>query len=184
MCTNIVIVTANSHHSSLCRTNTSGPSQSRRRWSTRAVHHCVQRRCRSGRSSPCRRRETHRADHQSSRHILELVHLREDGKKAKPCGKHWNLSLNLEMPCKVAAVKINSEIYEGQRSPPTPRFTADSVAKAGTNQLFGSLVLNPSLANKVPHATLCVTWSILAMVRHRRLVDCRLDVGDDAGTCA
>lgn len=79
---------------------------------------------------------------------------------------------------------MNYKIYEGQRSRPTPRFTADSVAKAGTNQLIGSLVLNPSLADKVPHATLCATWSILAMVRHRRLVDRRLDVGDDAGTCA
>lgn len=164
--------------------NISGLSHSRRRWSTRAVHHCVQRRCRSGRSSPCRRRETHRADHQSCHHILEPVHLGEEGKKAKPCGKHCNLPLNLAMPCKMAAVKMNSGIHEGQKSPPTPRYTADSVAKAGTNQLIGSLVLNPSLADKVPHAILCATWSILAMVRHRRLVDCRLDVGDDAGTCA
>lgn len=164
--------------------NISGPSQSRRRWSTRAVHHCVQQRCRSGRSSPCRQRETHRADHQSSRHILEPVHLWEDGKKAKTCGKHSNLSLNLAMPFKMAAVKMNYKIYEGPRSPPTPRFTADSVAKAGTNQLIGALVLNPSLADEVPHATLCATWSILAMVWHRRLVDRRLNVGDDTGASA
>lgn len=77
------------------------------------------------------------------------------------------------MPCEMAREVL-----------PTPRYTADSVAKAGTDQLIGSLVLNPSLADEVAHATLCATWSVLAMVGHSRLVDRGLDVGDDAGTCA
>lgn len=71
-------ISSSAHHSSLCRKNTSGPPRSRRRWSTRAVRRCVHQRCRSGTSSPCRQRETHRADHLSYRRRLELVHLCED----------------------------------------------------------------------------------------------------------
>lgn len=95
-----------------------------------------------------------------------------------------NLTLDVGIRCEMAAVKTNYEIYEGRRNPPTPRLTADSVAKAGANQLVGSLVLNPALADEVPHAALCATRSILPMVGHRGLVDGGLNVGDHARACA
>lgn len=70
----------------------------------------------------------------------------------------------------------------GHQKNPTPRFTTDSIAEAGTNHLFGSLILNPSLADKVRQSALCPTWSLLGAIGHTdRLVHRWLNVGDHMG---
>lgn len=63
----------------------------------------------------------------------------------------------------------------------TPLFTADSVAKTGTDHLLGPLALNPALADEVRQSRICPTGSLLGNLGHSgRLVDRRLDVSDHA----
>lgn len=124
------------HHSFLCRRNISGPPQSQRRWNTRAARHYVHQRYKSGRSSPCRRRGTHRAGLQSCHHTLELVRLDETHDTAHKY-KTRSTILYVFLACNLKTKTL------------TPLLTADSVAETGADHLVGSLGLNPALADKV-----------------------------------
>lgn len=61
----------------------------------------------------------------------------------------------------------------------TPLFAADSIAKTGTDQLLGSLVSHPALANKVRKSCVRPTGTVLGKLRNSGgMVDRRVDVSD------
>lgn len=154
-----------SHLSSLCRTSTSGPSQSQRWWSTTAGRHCVRQRYRTGRSSPCGRKGRRRAGLPSFHRKPEPVHL------------HENMRTRFSRAPPPPEPIVPTRASQGGFSKAlTPLITAYPVPKAGADHLPRSLVLEPALSNEVRQAAVSRTGSLLGGLRQTD----GLDVGDDA----